>query len=169
MRSSDATGALVHPSVVRLAEESGLRVVHRPDATVLEETEIGYTVARTPDGWTLTRRSRDRVHVEATSDVLEGVEVVLLTAVGPAWRAAHRLPALMTSTRGAPTPGAVPYRDVDGRWAVRWPGDHVVAGLGSIGVDTVVRVVGRDVDELVASYRHPDGLPLFPPAEPALG
>ncbi len=159
----------LHASVLQLAEESGLLVERGPEATVLEETEIAYTVARTAAGWTLTRRSRGRVVLEVVSDVVEGVEVVLLSQVGQAWRLTHGLGSLVTGERGTPVPGAVPFRDADGRWSVRWPGGHVLAGITSISIETIVRMVGRDVEELVASYRHPDGLPVFPPEGPAAG
>lgn len=158
------TTTVLHPSVTQLAEESGLAVQQGPDTAVLAETETTYTITRTPDGWQLSRRSRDREPVvEAVSDVVEGVQLVLLVTVGQGWRMTHGLPSVVTTRRGEPAPGATLSQDTERDWSVRWGDGHVVTRTDSISARSVVRMVGHDLQDVVLAYRHPDGLPVFPP------
>ena len=147
------TTSMLQGLTVDLAVESGLQLEEVPGEVRLVESETSYVVGHTERGWLLTRRFRNHEPVvEAVSDLLEGVEPVLVSKLGQAWRTQAGLPALVTVRRGRPTPGAMLEEDATGRWTVRWDGGRRrVTDLNVVSAATLLRmaVVLDDADQFV--------------------
>ncbi len=155
----------VHASLLRLAEESGLRVAQDGAAVRFSSVESTLALAPVEGGWALTRTLRDGdPEVEVVSDTVDAPERLVVTTVGAVWRSAQGLPPIVTVRRGEPLAGAEVVKDPVTWWNVRWDG-HVARELDSVQAATLVRTLAHDVDTLVASYRDPDGLPAFPVTE----
>ena len=163
------TETQLHPAVAAMAIDARKMLEHTDDAVVVHDTETSVALVTATDGWRVVTRFRDQPPaIEAVSDTRAAAELVVLALIAQDWRSQHRLPYLHVIDRGAPAAGVQVTKNPETRWSVTWGTPRRrVTHLNDVRADTLSRLLGHSVEDVVASYQDPDGLPLFPPATPA--
>ncbi len=153
----------IHGQVAELARGTYPEHVERDGYYKYDDFENAIEISRDGNShWTYRHGSRATWALIATSNCLLGVELVLLRDVGGLWRAQEGMSLLRNSTR--PRPDVTLEQHASGAWSVSWTGPSgpvVVSELDRLTAERLRSIAGHDLDELVASYRDPQGAPLF--------
>ena len=153
----------LHHGVAQIARDTYPQHVERDGYYTYDDFENAIEISRDSNSqWNLRQGSRDAWQLIATSNCLLGVELALLRKVGGPWRTQEGMKRLRNSTH--PRPDVTLEQHASGAWRVTWAGPSgpvVVDGLNSVTAERLRSIAGHDLDELVASYRDPQGAPLF--------
>ena len=153
----------LHHGVAKFARETYPQHVERDGYYKYYDFENAIEISRDSNSqWTYRHGSRATWALIATSNCLLGVELVLLMDVGGLWRTQEGKTLLRKGTH--PRPDVTLEQHASGAWSVSWTrpsGPVVVSELDRLTSDWLRSVAGHDLDELVASYRAPQGAPLF--------
>ena len=153
----------LHHGVAKFARETYPQHVERDGYYKYYDFENAIEISRDGNSqWAYRQGARDAWQLIATSNCLLGVELVMLLDVGGLWRTQEGKTLLTQGTH--PRPDVTLEQHESLRWSVTWTGPSgliVVSGLNRVTSDWLRSVAGHDLDELVASYRDPQGAPLF--------
>lgn len=154
----------IHDGIARLArsvfpfhDEVAGHYRYYNGETALELVKSG------PSEWTYRREERGNFYVEATSNTLLGVELVMLLLVGEVWRRREGLEQIDYAAADRRS-GVSAEEDERGVWTFCWHGADgavTVSGLDTLAAVPFERLAGKPVDGLVSSYRDPQGRPLL--------
>lgn len=95
------------------------------------------------------------------SNSWEAVQLTLCMILGPEWRSEHKLPTIDDVERGRAVIDVKLVDAEDENADVRWGEGQYAIGLLDVDTITLSHLLGRPIPEVVDSYRHPDGLPVF--------
>ncbi|WP_147525143.1 hypothetical protein [Cellulomonas timonensis] len=152
----------------RLLEEGGDRFRIVNGAPFWGDSEAGYILTENGALLDVSLWSKGRTNPpELTGATSLIAQVYLAISLGNDWRVVHGMPFLRISTPDASLPPGFEVLEEPGRRRVglRVHGDpDIVLGelLNRRNAIGLARALVVPFDKLIASFRHPDGLPAFP-------
>jgi hypothetical protein len=155
--------------VMSLIRECTTRQEVREDGVFVGDTESGFLVVRAAEGFEIRPWHRGRFGAaELTGATQDVVEAYLAWEFGGTWRLLRGWSLLDLGPDDTLPPGIAVTREPDGRDGVLIEGTPpvhargITRGLGA----KLAHVIPVPLGDLVASMRHPDGLPAFPQRGP---
>jgi len=154
-----------------VTEMGNARQYARKDgAWVITDNEVGFILEGTVGSWTLTKRDRNIDYFVMSASDITDIERYLTDVYGEDLRDMHGLPMIMgagvTPAKLAPTFSLVEVSSdkvallcQDGSTRAILYGDTDTCAYLAVEFSWIADV---SLEELRASYRDPDGLPLFP-------